>query len=80
MAHVCAGQHMVVGVWDSCCYVLRRDLLSMRACNREAVLWLKLAGTGSQKHMCAASPQDQKVAPHHQHEPVIIHIKAHYCR
>ncbi len=58
---------MVVGVWDSCCYVLRRDLLAERACNREAVLWLKLAGDGPQKHMRPASPLNQEVA-YHQHD------------
>ncbi|CAL5224938.1 g7707 [Coccomyxa viridis] len=62
VAGICheAGQHMVVGVWDSCCYVLRRDLLAERACNREAVLWLKLVGDGPQKHMRPASPLNQE--------------------
>ena len=52
---------MVVGVWERCCYILRRDLLARHACKEKAVLWLKLAGDGSQKHMRAASPQDQEV-------------------
>ena len=60
--HGCAGQHMIVGVWDGCYYVLRRDLLARRARDREAVLWLKLAGDGSQKRMRPASPRDQEVA------------------
>ena len=52
---------MVVGVWERCCYLLRRDLLAMRACNREAVLYLNLVGDGTQKRMSAALPQDQEV-------------------
>lgn len=57
---------MVVGTWDSCCYILRKDLLGRRACHREEALWLKLAGDGTEKHMQMASPQDQEV-PHQTH-------------
>ena len=52
---------MVVGVWEGCCYILRRDLLAERACDRESVLWLELAAVGTRTHMRAASPEDQEV-------------------
>ena len=52
---------MVVGKWEGCCYILRRDLLAERARDREAVLWLKLVAVGTRTYMRAASPEDQEV-------------------
>lgn len=52
---------MLVGQWDGCCYVLRKDLLAERAGSIEAVQFIKLAKDGAQKCMQPASPQELKV-------------------
>ncbi len=52
---------MVVARWENCCYALRRDLLALRASDREVPLWLRLEAKGKQQRMRRALLQEAEV-------------------